>query len=184
MIHSATESGSQPGPDVMCGWGLLNAKNAAQLISQQAFMTGSASQGNDFDIASISVPNNVDQVKITLAWTDPAGNPAASIALVNNLDLRLVDASGTEYLPWRLDSNNGFKTIMRGDNNRDNVEQVTIDAPTPGTYTIRILAQDIPSGPQNYVLVSEFIGNSAPIKNNELCFPIKQESGTVNIVCL
>ena len=33
--------------------------------------------------------------RITLVWTDPPGNPAAGIALVNNLDLTVTDSTGT-----------------------------------------------------------------------------------------
>lgn len=184
MIHSAAEFGKNPGPDPMCGWGVINAENAAQLISQEAFIIGSATQGEDLEVATISVPDNTSQVKVTLAWTDPAGNPSASIALVNNLDLRLIDSDNKEYFPWRLDSNNGFRTATKGDNSRDNIEQITIDNPSSGRYTIRILAGDIPSGPQNYVLISEFVGNSVSTQTSEICFPLKNTSGALAIVCL
>ena len=184
MIHSAAEFGPEQGPDPMCGWGLIDAQNAVQLISQEAFTIGSTAQGMDQNVTTIFVPQNTSQVKVTLAWTDPAGNPSASIALVNNLDLRLIDSNRNEYLPWRLDSNNGFKTAIRGNNTRDNIEQVTIDNPSPGSYTIRILTDDIPSGPQKYVLVSEFIDNSPSAETEELCFPIKGESTGLTFVCL
>jgi len=153
----------------------------ARLISQEAFLTGTASQGSQIDIGTLSVPNNQAQVKVTLIWTDPPGNPAASKALVNNLDLRLIDSNNNEYLPWSLDSSNNFRTAIRSDNSRDNIEQVTIDSPPPGDYTIRILTNDIPSGPQDYVVFREVVESAA---SNELCFPIKTASGDVTVLCL
>jgi len=151
------------------------------LISQEAFLTGTVSQGSHVDIGTISVPNNQAQVKVTLIWTDPPGNPAASKALINNLDLRLIDSNDNEYLPWSLESSDNFRTAVRADNNQDNVEQITIDNPPPGEYTIRILTGDIPSGPQDYVLFREVVENT---NSNEQCFPIKNSSGGLSIVCL
>ena len=181
MLHSATEFGVASGPDPICGWGIVNAESAAKLISQEAFLTGTASQGSQIDIGTISVQKNQAQVKVTLIWTDPPGNPATSKALVNNLDLRLIDSNNNEYLPWSLDSSNNFRTAVRSDNSRDNVEQITIDSPPAGDYTIRILTGDIPSGPQDYVLFREVVES---VLSDELCFPIKTALGEVTIVCL
>jgi len=180
MLHSATEFGVASGPDPICGWGIVNAESAAKLISQDAFLTGTVSQGSQVEIGTISVPKNQAQVKVTLIWTDPPGNPAASKALINNLDLRLIDSNNNVYLPWSLDSSNNFRTAVRSDNNQDNVEQITIDNPAPGEYSIQILTGDIPSGPQDYVLFKEVINNTA---SNELCFPIKTALGDVIILC-
>ena len=180
MLHSAAEFGAASGPDPICGWGIVNAESAAKLISQDSFLTGTVSQGSQVDIGTISVAKNQAQVKVTLIWTDPPGNPAASKALINNLDLRLIDSNNNEYLPWSLDSSNNFRTAVRSDNNQDNVEQITIDSPPAGDYTIRILTGDIPSGPQDYVLFREVVESAA---SNELCFPIKTALGDVTILC-
>jgi len=181
MLHSATEFGSSAGPDPICGWGIVNVQAAARLISQDAFLTGTASQGSHIDVATIKVTPNQQQVKATLIWTDPPGNPFAAKALINNLDLRLIDSNNNEYLPWSLDSNNNFRTAIRSNNSRDNVEQILIDNPPVGEYTIRVLTGDIPSGPQDFVLLSEAIGN-APA--DDFCLPIKTALGDFTILCL
>ena len=36
-------------------------------------------------------------LRFTLVWTDPPGNPAAGIALVNDLDLVVTDSTGTNF---------------------------------------------------------------------------------------
>ena len=78
-------------------------------------------------------------VKITLAWTDPEDDPGADSALVNDLDLVVVDPNGKAYLG--NDSENRGKT-----DSVNNVEQVTIPDPKTGEYTIRVKASSISSG--------------------------------------
>ena len=39
--------------------------------------------------------SNLYPLRVTLVWTDPPGDPAAGVALVNNLDLAVVDATGS-----------------------------------------------------------------------------------------
>ena len=158
MIHSAEQLGLVVGPEPVCGWGLINAEAAAQLIEQEAFLTGQLSLGTQLDVAILSIPANTEQVKVTLVWTDPAGDPAVANALVNDLDLRLVDTNNQEHLPWSLASNDGFRTAVRSSNNRDNVEQVVIDNPPAGDYTVRILTDNITTALQDYVVFSEFVG--------------------------
>jgi len=59
-------------------------------------------------------------------------------ALVNDLDIRITKNT-TTYFPWRLDANDPTGPAIRSaDNNVDNVEQVKIDAPTAGQYTITV----------------------------------------------
>ncbi|MGD0814502.1 MAG: S8 family serine peptidase [Verrucomicrobiota bacterium] len=37
-------------------------------------------------------------LRVTLVWTDPPGDPAAGVALVNNLDLTVADSAGNIYI--------------------------------------------------------------------------------------
>ncbi len=75
---------------------------------------------------------------ITVGAVDPEVGPAddQTSRLVNNLDLWVVDPNGNIHRPWVLDWLNPLLPAIRGENNRDNVEQVIIDTPIPGTYTI------------------------------------------------
>jgi subtilisin family serine protease len=75
-------------------------------------------------------------VKVTLAWTDPAAVPGAKKTLVNNLDLIVTTPGGVKYFgndhihPGRPDDIN-------------NVEQVYIEDPEPGVYTIRVIGKSV-----------------------------------------
>jgi len=106
-------------------------------------------------------------LRATLCWTDPPGEALTWVdetvpALVNDLDLRILGPDGTTlwnpYLP-KKDS-----PAARGDNTRDNVEQVYVAAPpTPGLYTLKVSHKGVlEEGVQPFSLVvsgtaSEFL---------------------------
>ncbi|MFT6863498.1 MAG: hypothetical protein ACJAVK_002059 [Akkermansiaceae bacterium] len=97
------------------------------------------------------------EMRIMICWTDPSyqdlQDEAVTVGavdpevgpvddhtsrLVNNLDLWVVDPNGVTHRPWVLDWLNPLAPATRGENDRDNVEQVIIEAPIPGTYTIKV----------------------------------------------
>ncbi len=145
-IHTADEAGDHPGPDYWFGWGLFNAMTAAELISDAGSgpqiiedSLSDAATDTHFFIASDA---DADLVA-TLVWADPAGTPvplaldAPDLMLVNDLDLR-VTKDATTYLPWILDPANPADAATRGDNVRDNVEQVVVEAGGTGIYFIEV----------------------------------------------
>lgn len=156
LIHTANEAGRVPfpffntpaGPDYMFGWGFLNASGAANMITQSGFdavaiqeLTLDQGQVIEYPI----VATNAGDVRVTIAWTDPAATVSApsnddrTPKLVNDLDVRIVrSADGQEFMPWVLDPNQPAEPATTGDNFRDNVEQIVMSAPTPGLYTVRI----------------------------------------------
>ncbi|MFO8240502.1 MAG: LamG domain-containing protein [Dissulfuribacterales bacterium] len=62
------------------------------------------------------------------------------------MDLRIYYEDGTEYQPWVLNPANPSAPATRGDNFRDNVEQVYIDAPQRGYYTIEVSSKEAIEG--------------------------------------
>lgn len=93
-------------------------------------------------------------LKVTLAWTDPAGKPGKAPALVNDLDLTVTTPDG------RMLSGNHFLN-RRGPDQLNNVEQVYLPDPLPGRYRIIVRAarvsQDavpgVPGAQQDFALV-------------------------------
>ncbi|WP_215225979.1 S8 family serine peptidase [Echinicola shivajiensis] len=148
-INTALDGGLYEGPDYVYGWGILNAKAAAEMIINE---NGSSDlirelileEGEVFEYEIVS--DGITPIKATIAWTDPSGSPSPTVLnptnlnLVNDLDMRIIDESGQEYFPWTLDPSKGAnsKAINTADNFRDNVEQVIITSPTPKKYTVRI----------------------------------------------
>ena len=160
IIHTADEAGANDGPDYIFGWGLMNTKNAAQLMSQNAV------HANPFEIQELVLDNGetedikvysdgLSPVRATICWTDKSGTPVTPALdppdrmLVNDLDLRIIKG-GTTYYPWTLDkSNPGNAARNDQDNNVDNVEQVYIASVTEGELTIRITHKGTLSSPSN-----------------------------------
>lgn len=143
IIHTADDLG-RSGPDYEYGWGLMNTLTAAKLLTDysinpirltEANLTLSQ-QNNDLTFFS----NGTKPVRVTLCWTDPPAEPNYShnnrtIKLINNLDLYLVGPDGT-HLPYKLDYTNPTAIATTGENKVDNIEQVYIEVPTAGKYTI------------------------------------------------
>jgi len=144
--HTADDSGNI-GPDINFGWGLLNAKAAAQAITSNGLNAWISeerlNQGQTYTTTVKSL--GISPLKATACWTDVPGDPNngqrpandLKRALVNDLDVRIT-RNGTTYFPWKLDSDPTLEAIRIGDNNIDNVEQVKIDAPDAGDYVITV----------------------------------------------
>ncbi|MDW8209768.1 MAG: S8 family serine peptidase [Cytophagales bacterium] len=172
-IHTANEAGEHPGPDYRFGWGLLNAEEAGRAILNRdgtyAIREERLEQGQTFTLQVIASGNG--PLKATIAWTDPEGTSLPVIRanlnnrsprLVNDLDLRILEGS-IVHQPWILDPDRPEAPAARGDNFRDNVEQVVIDNPVPGkTYTIRVSHKGTLRGnAQNFSLILSGVGGTA-----------------------
>lgn len=146
-IHTANEAGPYDGPDYMFGWGVLNVEKAAFLISDdvgQNSIDELELQNNMTYTRNITVPEGTPELKVTISWTDPAGNPVAAQLnprnkmLINNLDLAVIKGSTTFY-PYSLDPDDPTAAATTYYKNEvDNVEVVSIKNPTPGLYTIEV----------------------------------------------
>mgnify|MGYP001191719579 CR=1 FL=1 len=174
VIHTADEAGNAPGPDYSFGWGLLNTWKAVNLLTLNAQCPNSPlireltlANGNSYQSQVTSTGK--EPLKVTICWTDLAGNPPVpslnppDLMLINDLDLRVVGPNGVTYMPWILDPANPSKAATTGDNFRDNVEQVYIDAPVAGTYTIKVTHKNtLISNAQNYSMIISGISLPKP----------------------
>ena len=164
MLHTATDVGNA-GPDYAYGWGLVNAKAAADQIKAHADAPSSRflHEASLSSGATHTYPfqwDGVGPIRATICWTDPAGTIKTGLdnrspALVNDLDLRIVDPSGfNTYYPYVLNVNNPAALATVGDNVVDNVEQVVIPAPLPGTYQLVVSHKgSLTDGVQAYSLI-------------------------------
>jgi hypothetical protein len=161
VLHTADEAGN-PGPDYKHGWGLMNTASAAEVISQvpeDRFFYATLQNQESREYVFFSRAN--EPVKITIVWTDPAGdvpspqlNPTNRI-LVNDLDIRLTrQVDGQVFRPWVLDPANPSAAAKTGDNTLDNVEQIYVDQPMSGFYTLRVSHKtNLSSGSQPFAIV-------------------------------
>jgi len=156
LIHSAKDLG-RTGPDYETGWGLMNVEKCANLIIQRSWDNGVINETGSDQTYNIMVPQNIDELKVTLVWTDQPGSPSAAKALVNDLDLLITDPDGNQYLPWILDKNNPESMALYGKNHVDNVEQVVVNKPSKGNWTVQISGFVVPFGPQDFTVVAKGI---------------------------
>jgi hypothetical protein len=154
LTHSSTDLGAV-GPDYAFGFGALNAQAAVDVVRADDLgdlvHVDAVDQG---DTTTLSFGNDgVTPVRVTLAWDDPAATRLAATTLVNDLDVRLVDPDGITYTPWVLDPANPTNAAVAGDDATNNVEM--IDAPAKaGAWTVTVEGGAVPTGPQQYTLVT------------------------------
>lgn len=165
IINTSREAGTNPGPDYIYGWGLLDTKSAAEIIlnengASNIIREESLSQGGEYEFEIIS--DGVTPIKATIAWIDPAGTPASpslnptNLMLVNDLDFRIIDESGKVYFPWTLNPANGpnARAEQTQDNFRDNVEQIQILNPTAQKYRLVVSHKgNLKDGKQDFSLI-------------------------------
>ncbi|CAM1350732.1 fibronectin type III domain-containing protein [Tenacibaculum halocynthiae] len=154
-LHTADDAGSK-GPDAIFGWGLLNAKAAAEVITKR----GKETQIKELTLASgktytLTVESDgKSPLLASISWTDRPGTATekanqSTAILVNDLDLKITK-NGTTYSPWRL---TGVTTNGKGDNKVDPYERVDV-VNASGTYTITVSHKGTLTGnSQNYSLI-------------------------------
>ncbi len=172
VIHTADEAGPAPGPDYQFGWGLVNIKKAASVITSNN--TDQVIEENVLNNGASYTKNVVASGKgpliVTICWTDPKGTviPVANALnnperkLVNDLDVR-VTIDTNVFRPWILNPGNPSAAATTGDNNTDNVEKIVINNPVPGaTYTITVTHKGtLQRGSQAYSLLISGVGGHA-----------------------
>lgn len=150
VCNTAQDLGNA-GPDYRFGFGRVNALAAVRILEENRYQLNTIATGGSNDV-TITVPAGASRLRVMLTWNDPAAAANASFALVNNLDLRVIEGA-TTTLPWILNPSSPSLAATKADDNISNIEQVTIDNPPAGTYTLRVLGEAIPTGPtQAYAL--------------------------------
>lgn len=183
LINGATDIMGQYTPDETGsipngheGWGRVDLTNSIFPASPRilnyedvtaGFPTGAVGIS---DVYTYSVAAG-EPLRITLAWTDFPANPAAGNILVNNLDLRVTAPDGTTVYRGNVFAN-GQSDVGGVFDTLNNVENVYIDNPQDGDYTIEVISTNIPEGPQPYALVvsysrSSFVDIGGPYYMNE-----------------
>lgn len=176
LLNTANDYGNV-GPDFKFGWGIVNGNRAGKLIEDERYLVDEISQGVT-NTHNINVPAGTSQVRFMVYWNDPAAAAGASPALVNDLDLVVTDPSSNTYLPWILDPTpnpaNLDAPATNGIDRLNNMEQVLINDPDSGNYTIDISGFNVPVGPQEYFIVYEIITEQVVVtypNGNESFYP-------------
>lgn len=146
-IHTANEAGEHAGPDYQHGWGLLDASKAVQVLSDRNkySIIEENTLGQDATHTLKVKAKGNEPIVVTIAWDDAVPDNINTLdtnnrtpKLVNDLDVRISDGT-TTFFPWVLNPDAPREAATKGDNFRDNVEQIVIESPEIGKeYTITV----------------------------------------------
>jgi len=144
------------------GWGLVNLTNSLPMAltnqDETAWPlrffdqspTNALATGQSFN-QSVTVSTEAQEypLRVTLAWTDPPGNPTAAIKLVNDLDLVVSNTVTHEVyygngIPAGNDFNSANATNMPAVFDAiNNVENVFIPAPVGSNYVVTVFGRRV-----------------------------------------
>lgn len=153
LANSAVDLGNF-GPDYLYGYGSVRVVDAIDLMRTGQFDENLVEQGGT-EPYNVEVAPGSNSLKITLAWDDAPAAALANPAIVNDLDLVVTSPSGQRFFPWTLDPANPSAAAVRNTVDRINVsEQVQVENPEAGTWTVEVLGFNVPQGPQTFSIAS------------------------------
>ena len=166
LLNSADDLGN-PGPDFKYGWGEVNAFKAVKMLENSNYTTSSVSQSG-VNTHTITIPSGTKQVKIMTYWHDKEASTSASVALVNDINTTLSYIPlGTSYNPLVLDESPNQTSLnsiaIPSIDDLNNMEQIIIDNPIAGNYTLNVNGFAVPYGPQEYWITYEFISEDVEL---------------------
>ncbi|MBW1871464.1 MAG: S8 family serine peptidase, partial [Deltaproteobacteria bacterium] len=148
-------------PNNIEGWGLLRLDRVLYFSGDAekfAILNDAFSDGSDHG-AALKTPLTQGQshsyglqnvrstmpLRVTLAWTDPAGPTGSGRALVNDLDLEVEDSSGNVYKGnINIVGNRSGPGGSASPDNRNPLEQVIVALGEQQNISIRVIGRDIP----------------------------------------
>jgi hypothetical protein len=182
LLNSAVDMTGIPGyPSAGEGWGRVLADNAlyfagdARKLQVRDVRNGeglSTGQFVEFQIPVLGGVNPAEPLRITMAYTEPPATANASFAPVNDLDLEVVSPLGQTFLGNIFNTSTGFSQVGGLKDDRNNVEQVHIQNPAAGLWTVRIRAAAVNEALQGYALV--MTGDIAPAQPPALMISLNQ----------
>lgn len=135
------------------GDALYFAGDGARLFARDVTLANGLRAGDSTEL--FFEVGSSEELRVALVWTDPPGTPAGVTSttpqLVNDLDLVVVEPSGTAHYGNELLHPGARET-------RNNAEAFRLASPTAGRWKVRVEATRLGLGPrQSYALV--VIGN-------------------------
>jgi len=127
------------------GWGMPDVGSLYDL-REKIYVIDETVALEPFDVGQhiVSVEIGEPEIKVTMAYADPPGNPAVqSQHRINDLTLKVISPSGTIYY-----GNNGlldsiWSTPDGNPDTKNTVECVFVDNPEPGAWTVEVHADEI-----------------------------------------
>jgi hypothetical protein len=132
------------------GWGLARLNNtlffpdAPRQLRAWDVRNADGLATGEFRTFSVDVASAVEPLKVTLVWTEPPGTSGAANPVINNLNLTVIAPNGTTFLGNVFAA--GQSTTGGVPDALNNVEQVPVNSPAVGTWTVRVAAPAVNVG--------------------------------------
>ena len=143
---------NNPIPNMHEGWGRIDVA-AATTPSARRFVDNATGLGTTETATYRYYVDAGTPLKISLVWSDAEGTPMSGVPdLVNNLNLSVTAPDGATVYKGNVFS--GGWTITGGSPDVvNNVENVYVQFPMSGTWTVNVSGANVPQGPQPFALV-------------------------------
>ena len=124
-----------------CGWGFPSLRNMYDNRARMYIVseTDALSQGYGRQ-HTLTVGPGEPELKICMTFVDPAGNPASSLARVNDLSLRVTAPNGVVYWGDNGLISGNYSTSGGSANTVDTVECVFVQNPQAGVWQVDVIA--------------------------------------------
>jgi hypothetical protein len=160
VLLNSCDDVAAAGIDFTSGYGSLNAYKAAEGMSTQKYFTGTVSN-NSSQTFIVAIPANISKAKFTLVWNDSPANANDFKAIKNDLDLQLKSNTSSQvWLPWVLNSfahKDSLQLLpVRKRDSLNTIEQVIVDNPVAGNYTITVNGFNVSTASQSFALAYQF----------------------------
>jgi len=136
-------------PNFYEGWGRVDLAAATdgsrEFREETVGLQTNATKSYTFDVAA-GTP-----LRVTLAWSDYRGTSSATKMLVNDLDLEVLGPGGAFFRGNVF--GHGWSIAGGLRDNTNNLENVFVESPAAGTWTVTVRAFNVPQGPQPFALV-------------------------------
>jgi hypothetical protein len=126
------------------GWGfpdvarMYDMRDMTFVLNEEVVLQNLQTATFEFD-----VPAQTPEFRATMVYLDLMGNVAANIDRINDLSLRVVSPTGTEYWGNNGLSSGNFSTPNGVANTVDTVENVFVQNPAAGTWLVQVIASEI-----------------------------------------
>lgn len=153
------------GPDYTYGFGAINGRRAVEALDSSRYYINTVAHLANSS-TNITIPAGVRRLKILLYWHDVAASVNAASALVNDLDMVVIEPNFSLHRALSPNPASGSVSAVATEkpDHLNNIEQVIIENPSAGNYTINVIGYNIPSGSQEYVVSYEILKPSVTVE--------------------
>lgn len=137
------------------GYGVMNGSRTMKILNDGQYAEGAIlkNQPSEFEL---TVPENIAELHVVICWTDPPAEVGSNKALINDLDLSVVDPENDIWRPWVLNHyphvDSLAKPPIRMADHINNVELVTVSSPSSGVYSLMVNSETDISEAQTFSL--------------------------------